>query len=391
MPPKRTSTSAAPAMTQAAIRQLIVDGIAAALEAQVVTITNTDNPNRNTRPRETPELAVLCPNMVPNSKKLMEVFIRGLPRSIEGNVTASKPQTLEEAITITQRLMEQVIKHNSAQETNGHKRKFKDRRNTTDNNNNHSNNRNNDNYQNNHNNHNCNNDYHQQQNRRQETIRTYAATPTENKRLAFAAICQKYGCYRFYETYVRHSGLELIIWLDEGKGLEQRGVGVYALFKMASKIDKRLEFYSQVRETVALGAQKAIKKARCVKCKRDIHEKMLNVLNEYDVQPFTMCKIFFIIFSIAVQTLDSGISNLLAVGTTFTGSGNLYCQWELSPGSGNALCILFPTWEQPSLAVGTYTASGNSLLAVGMPCAFYSQQSSPKLDAPSALKFSRIK
>nr|GEZ36596.1 hypothetical protein [Tanacetum cinerariifolium] len=39
----------------------------------------------------------------------------------------------------------------------------------------------------------------------------------------------------------------------------------------------------------------------------------------------------------------SGISILLAVGTTFTGSGNLYCQWELSPGSGNALCILFLT------------------------------------------------
>nr|GEV37710.1 plasma membrane ATPase 4 [Tanacetum cinerariifolium] len=38
-----------------------------------------------------------------------------------------------------------------------------------------------------------------------------------------------------------------------------------------------------------------------------------------------------------------GISNLLAVRTTFTGGGNLYCQWELSPGSGNALCILFPT------------------------------------------------
>ncbi|GJU91021.1 putative reverse transcriptase domain-containing protein [Tanacetum coccineum] len=40
----------------------------------------------------------------------MEVFIGGLPRSIEGNVTASKPQTLEEAITITQRLMEQIAK-----------------------------------------------------------------------------------------------------------------------------------------------------------------------------------------------------------------------------------------------------------------------------------------
>ncbi|GKA13302.1 putative reverse transcriptase domain-containing protein [Tanacetum coccineum] len=53
------------------------------------------------------ELAVLCPNMVPNTEKLMEVFIGGLPRSIEGNVTASKLQTLEEAITITQRLMDQ--------------------------------------------------------------------------------------------------------------------------------------------------------------------------------------------------------------------------------------------------------------------------------------------
>ncbi|GKE93859.1 reverse transcriptase domain-containing protein [Tanacetum coccineum] len=37
------------------------------------------------------ELATLCPTMVPNSKKMMEVFIGGLPRSIEGNVTTSKP------------------------------------------------------------------------------------------------------------------------------------------------------------------------------------------------------------------------------------------------------------------------------------------------------------
>nr|GEU36908.1 putative reverse transcriptase domain-containing protein [Tanacetum cinerariifolium] len=50
------------------------------------------------------ELAVLCPNMVPNNEKLIEVFIGGLPRSIERNVTASKPQTLEEAINITQRV-----------------------------------------------------------------------------------------------------------------------------------------------------------------------------------------------------------------------------------------------------------------------------------------------
>ncbi|GJV90088.1 reverse transcriptase domain-containing protein [Tanacetum coccineum] len=129
------------------------------------------------------ELAVLCPNMVPNSEKLMEAFIGGLPQSIKGNVTASKPQTLEEATNIAHRLMDQIIKHDSVQETNDHKRKFEDKRNTIDNNNypkyrnnnNHSNNRNNDNYQNNHNNHNRNNDYHHQQNRRQETVRTYPA------------------------------------------------------------------------------------------------------------------------------------------------------------------------------------------------------------------------
>ncbi|GKC89994.1 hypothetical protein Tco_1150643 [Tanacetum coccineum] len=128
MAPKRTSTSAAPAMTQAVIGQLVADSVAAALK----------------------------------------VFIGGLPHSIKGTVTASKPQTLEEAITITQRLMDQVTKHNSVQGTNDHKRKFDDRR--TFNNNN---------YQNNHNNRN--NDYQQQQSRRQETFRACAATPTKNK------------------------------------------------------------------------------------------------------------------------------------------------------------------------------------------------------------------
>ncbi|GKE52020.1 reverse transcriptase domain-containing protein [Tanacetum coccineum] len=228
--PKRTSTSEAPAMTQAAIRKLVADNVTAALEAQATTMASNNNPNRNTGPTRTPvvrkgnykefiscqpfyfngtegavglirwfkqtesvfsrsncaeenkvtfatgtltddalswwnayaqpigikqankitwnelkrlltnnycprtevrkmedgfynltvkgndlktyfrrflELAVLCPNMVPNTEKLMEVFIGGLPRSIKGNVTALRPQTLEEAITITQKLMDQ--------------------------------------------------------------------------------------------------------------------------------------------------------------------------------------------------------------------------------------------------------------------------------------------
>ncbi|GJY18321.1 reverse transcriptase domain-containing protein [Tanacetum coccineum] len=196
MPPKRTSTSEAPAMTQAAIRKLVADSVTAALEAQAATMANASNPNRNTGPTGTPvfeqtesvfsrsrcaeenkvtfatgtltddalswwnayaqpmgveqanqitwtelkrlltnkycpqteirkmeeelynltvkgndlkpyvrrfqELTILCPNMVPNTEKLLEAFIGGLPRSIEGNVTASKPQTLEEAINIAQ-------------------------------------------------------------------------------------------------------------------------------------------------------------------------------------------------------------------------------------------------------------------------------------------------
>nr|GEU70192.1 hypothetical protein [Tanacetum cinerariifolium] len=194
MAPKRTSTSAAPAMNQATIRQLIDDRVAAALEAQAANMANTNITNRNPEPKETPtirkctfkefmscqpfyfngtkgavgliywferteshadkiawselkriltnkycprtevkkiedefynlvvkgndlktyarrfqELAVLCPNMMPNTRKLMEVFIGGLPRSIEGNVTTSKPQTLEEAINITQSLKENSI------------------------------------------------------------------------------------------------------------------------------------------------------------------------------------------------------------------------------------------------------------------------------------------
>ncbi|GKE72479.1 reverse transcriptase domain-containing protein [Tanacetum coccineum] len=50
MPPKRTSTSEEPAMTQAAIRKLV----AVALEAQAATMASTNNPNRNTGPTGTP-------------------------------------------------------------------------------------------------------------------------------------------------------------------------------------------------------------------------------------------------------------------------------------------------------------------------------------------------
>nr|GEW36941.1 reverse transcriptase domain-containing protein [Tanacetum cinerariifolium] len=239
MPPKRSSTSEVSTMSQAAIRKLVANSVAAALETQTATMAEADNfireilvakrgnykefiscqpfyfngtkgvvglicwfertesvfSRRNcaeenkmedefynlsvkgndlkTYVRRFQELATLCLDMVPNNEKLIEVFIDGLPKIIKGNVTASKPQTLEEAINIAQRLMDQVTKHNSIQGTNDHKRKFKDKKNISSNNKYHNN------YQNIHKN--DMNDSHQQQNRRQETFKSYAATLTENR------------------------------------------------------------------------------------------------------------------------------------------------------------------------------------------------------------------
>nr|GEV18371.1 hypothetical protein [Tanacetum cinerariifolium] len=178
MAPKRTSTSAVSAMTQAPIRQLVTDSVAIAPEAQVANMANADNTNRNTEQREAPvatknckvkfatgtlieealswwnsfarpigieeaykitwfefkkllikkyclrtevkkiedefynltvkgndlktymirfqEMAVLCPIMVPNSEKMMEVFIGGLPRII-----INESLTIEETTTTT--------------------------------------------------------------------------------------------------------------------------------------------------------------------------------------------------------------------------------------------------------------------------------------------------
>ncbi|GJR37167.1 putative reverse transcriptase domain-containing protein [Tanacetum coccineum] len=127
------------------------------------------------------ELTVLCPNMVPSTEKLLEAFVEGLPQSIEGNVTASKPQTLEEAIIIAQRLMDQVTKYTPMQAPNDNKRKFDDRR--TFNNNSRSNN-----YCN------SNNRYNTCQNRRQETGRAYAVTSSENSRYAGdLPLCKRYN------------------------------------------------------------------------------------------------------------------------------------------------------------------------------------------------------
>ncbi|GJR98782.1 putative reverse transcriptase domain-containing protein [Tanacetum coccineum] len=144
MPPKRVSTTKAPAMTQDAIRKLVADsvttlaprsssstlwqvqviptvtpGLSQELPAvKTVTTKSLIAVNISTlmgndlKPyvRRFQELTVLCPNMVPNNDKLLEAFIGGLPQSIEGNVTASKPQTLEEAINIAKLMDQHLVK-----------------------------------------------------------------------------------------------------------------------------------------------------------------------------------------------------------------------------------------------------------------------------------------
>ncbi|GKC22675.1 reverse transcriptase domain-containing protein [Tanacetum coccineum] len=75
------------------------------IEEELYNLTVKGN-DLKTYVRRFQKLTILYPNMVPNTEKLLEAFIGGLPRSIEENVTASKPQTLEEAINKVKRLMD---------------------------------------------------------------------------------------------------------------------------------------------------------------------------------------------------------------------------------------------------------------------------------------------
>ncbi|GJW95140.1 hypothetical protein Tco_0174812 [Tanacetum coccineum] len=125
-----TSTSEAPTMTQAAIRKLVADSIATALEAQTAKMASTNGkmPPKRASTSATP---IMTPAAI---------------RKLVANIIAI---ILEEIANITHRLMDQVLKRGSIQGISDHKRKFDDRRTF-----------------------NHNNDNHQQQNKRQENFRT---------------------------------------------------------------------------------------------------------------------------------------------------------------------------------------------------------------------------
>ncbi|GJU66401.1 putative reverse transcriptase domain-containing protein [Tanacetum coccineum] len=55
------------------------------------------------------ELALMCPELVPTEKKKIEKYVHGFPERIKGNITSSKPATLDDAINMARELVEQAV------------------------------------------------------------------------------------------------------------------------------------------------------------------------------------------------------------------------------------------------------------------------------------------
>nr|GEZ04223.1 hypothetical protein [Tanacetum cinerariifolium] len=86
------------------------------------------------------ELALLCPDDVPNKKKKVKLYIKGLPEIIKGETTSSRPAKLNEAVCMAHALMEQKIQAKNERIAEGIKRKWENN-NQGNNNNNNSHNR----------------------------------------------------------------------------------------------------------------------------------------------------------------------------------------------------------------------------------------------------------
>nr|GFA81608.1 hypothetical protein [Tanacetum cinerariifolium] len=134
------------------------------------------------------ELALLCPDAIPNEKKKVELYIKGLPEIIKGETMSSRPVTLNEAVCMAQALVEQKIHSKNERIAEGLKRKWENNNGKNNNNNNYRGN-----YQNNHH-HNQNN------NRRQNNMR--ALTTTQNTRANQTGVspkCNRCGKCHFHQ------------------------------------------------------------------------------------------------------------------------------------------------------------------------------------------------
>ncbi|GJW38726.1 reverse transcriptase domain-containing protein [Tanacetum coccineum] len=100
-------------------------------------------------------LALLCGRMFPEESDKIKKYVDGLPDMIHGSVVASKPKTMQDAIEITTELMDKKI-HTFTERQTESKRKFEDTSRNTHN-------------------------QQQQQDKRQNTGRTYTAGTGEKK------------------------------------------------------------------------------------------------------------------------------------------------------------------------------------------------------------------
>ena len=124
------------------------------------------------------ELAALCPSMAVDNEKLLESLIGGLPENIQGDVISFDPQTVEEVIRISQKLMAQVLKRTNRSSTNRYNNNPTNTRTTNNNyrNNTTGYNNNKRRWENNRGNNNT-----QPPPKRQEVAKAYAAGPTDKK------------------------------------------------------------------------------------------------------------------------------------------------------------------------------------------------------------------
>nr|GEU84163.1 putative reverse transcriptase domain-containing protein [Tanacetum cinerariifolium] len=179
------SSPITPTMNQAAIRKLVVDSVVVALEAQVATMTNTNNTNRNLRESET-----LIPIGI-SYKTTWSKLKKLLTKKYCPQTEVKKMKDEFYSLTVKRNDLETCVKRflgvGSLMSNYGTKcletyeslhRGIAPKRAITNNNNYHNN-------HNNNNNNNRNNDHHQQPNRRQEAIKANAATPTEDNRQRF--------------------------------------------------------------------------------------------------------------------------------------------------------------------------------------------------------------
>nr|GEX13743.1 hypothetical protein [Tanacetum cinerariifolium] len=123
------------------------------------------------------DMALLCPEAVPNEKKKVELYIKGLPENIKGETTSSKLVVLNDVVRMSHTLMEQKIQDKAERFAKSNKRKWESNNNQGGGSNNNCNN----NYRNNNRGYYRDNNHHNQYNdERQGSARESSECPNRN-------------------------------------------------------------------------------------------------------------------------------------------------------------------------------------------------------------------